>query len=119
LEDAKLAKERGHFLTENHRYVLNKWEHISKQSLFDHNAQWSKRKMQMKFSGSEPYEVFKAQVDPCIIVEKEREGRGATHILPERSAVVWARDGYDLDEQWKLDIGKLELRWRESHSPHS
>jgi len=43
LEDARLAKERGHFLTVNHRDILNRIDKVSEDELVKHNYQWAKR----------------------------------------------------------------------------
>ncbi len=112
LEDAKLAKEKGHFLTQNHRYVLSKMEHVKSKDLIYHNAQWRNNIMMMEFTGDESYPHFQSLVDPWDIVERERNDRGTPNLsIPSR--MMFPRDSYDERDEWKLDLDELIRRYKQ------
>jgi hypothetical protein len=114
LKDAELAKERGHFLTQNHRYILNRKKRIGSKELTDHNIRWRDRIMEIKISGSESYYEFIDLIDPWKTVEREKKER-STPGLGETGRIL-GRDGYDPNQQWDLDIGELERRWKDADS---
>ena len=113
LEDARLARERGHFLTQNHRYILYKMGHIKKEDLFDHNIRWSKNVMSFKPSGDELSQELMHRIDPWGIVEREWLERGAPATLgPE--TITSARNSYDYDDRWNPNVKELLASWNQT-----
>jgi hypothetical protein len=111
-KDAEEAKRRGHFLTLNHRYILRKLANMQQSDLIAHNVGWANRVMSARPDGSESSRSFMDRVDPVKIVEREREER-AIFNLPTQT-MTFARDSYDFDPGWNIDIAKLGQRWNQS-----
>jgi len=112
LEDAELAKKRGHFLTENHRYVLKRRKRIGDKELTNHNLRWRARIMETRFTGNESYQEFIELVDGWKTVDREKTERDTAGL--RGTMRILGRDSYDPNRQWDPDIGELEHRWREA-----
>lgn len=117
LKDAELAMRKGHFLTQNHRYALNRARHIELRKLSDHNVRWKKRVMATKFSGSESDVQLMDLLDPYRIVELEKRKR-ATPSSVQPSSIRLARDSFDSSKLWQPDTKRLEARCNEAHKQH-
>jgi len=125
LEDAKLALGRGHFLTANHRYILEKIEGLSLQQLEQHDIDWKKNVESVTFSGSETNVKLQELIDPYTIVRKEMEQRKA--ILGRRYSSYYssinptfARDTYSQDDRrWKVNVTALQSRYRLAEKSYS
>ena len=115
LEDAKLAREKGHFLTANHRYVLRKMEGMKKEDLQAHNILWRDRVMKMKFIGNISFQDFQDLVDPYRIVEREWNER-STPGLPGHTTISLTRDSYNANMKWQLDFNELQKRWKRARA---
>jgi hypothetical protein len=110
LEDAMLAKEKGHFLTQNHRYVLRRIAHMKESELTEHNVRWKDSIMTIAPNGSESWQEFMNRVNPVKIVEREMNERGVRQ--PE--IIKPLGDRYDANEKWNPAIGMLVKRWNEA-----
>jgi len=97
LRDAELAREKGHFLTSNHRYILTKRKNVEEKDLIDHNIQWSRQVMSRQFGGNESLQDFL----PSEILERERRERQTPQLLG-RQTITFARDDYDYEERWSI-----------------
>jgi len=118
LEDARLARRRGHFLTANHRYILRRAERVERRVLDDHNIRWKYKVMRTAFTGAESAQEFRELADPMQMVEQEGRNR-ATPSAPAPQTVRFVRDGYDFDKRWNPDVAELQRRWSQACKEHA
>lgn len=117
-EDAKLALKKGHFLSANHRYMLDELRVSSLDKLEQHNILWKKRVQSFQFTGTEISEQLKTLLNPYVRVSEEIEERKG--ILGKKHRYYYSeiekgftRDSYSADDsRWRIDVSILQSRYK-------
>jgi len=109
-QDALKAREEGHFLTQNHRYILHKLEGYKNEELEQHNVEWSQRFQKQVFTGKESEQSLSDYIHPTRIVLNEYRCRG--EIL--KKDYLHRKNVYDHNPKWKIDVESLKARWIEA-----
>lgn len=119
MSDAREAKKQAHFLTANHRYLLQKIDDINEKQLIQHNIDWKAKIEAHKFTGKESIDEVNTLIGPFKIVKKEREQRRLSlnynkKITKNGNKLLFERDNYEADERWEIDTGKMINEYRKA-----
>jgi hypothetical protein len=130
--DAKLALDKGHFLTENHRFVLEKAGY-GMGKLIEHNRKWAQRFENEAIEGEEELGAEHWRLNYELFIRREGKDRAHTPLpqeLRKRGFEVYKeldkyryynqfekelyrRNNFRKDPKWPVDFTKAENNYED------
>jgi len=120
LEDARLARKNGHFLTSNHRDVLAIIDKVSEAELISHNVRWA-RKFESEFIEGEDEpgaEFWRFDLSSTVTHELMKRRK----VISEECLSYYQRfdrfeislhDVFEEDKRWDVDITAARVNYRQ------